>query len=281
MNLSFVEIRQELKPYIQSLWVFESPIGMPKSANNLCVPNGCPKLVIPYENSIRSISDGKIQECREQGVYFRADRNSATILSTARRETGLIGVEFRPYGAYAIFGIPMVEVGNRPVAVDSLLSGWGRETIELVRNQQNVQQKVACVQQQLIALLRERDFRNSVVEFCVDSLKKTNGSISIRELERQTGYTRRHLEALFGNHVGLSPKVLGRIFRFQRFYTEWAKGHSFDQLKDRLYDYYYDQAHFTKEFKRMTGFTPEDFVLGVPNEFGRRLALRTNKTTPE
>jgi methylphosphotriester-DNA--protein-cysteine methyltransferase len=78
---------------------------------------------------------------------------------------------------------------------------------------------------------------------------------------------------LFKERVGLSPKVLAGIFRFQRFYRKWAEGRSFDLLRDDLYDYYYDQAHFTKEFRKMTGHSPRKFSREVPNEFGRRLAL--------
>ena len=46
---------------------------------------------------------------------------------------------------------------------------------------------------------------------------------------------------------------------------------SYDVLKEGLYDYYYDQAHFSKEFKRMTGHSPLEFMTDVSNEFGRRL----------
>jgi AraC-like DNA-binding protein len=96
----------------------------------------------------------------------------------------------------------------------------------------------------------------------------------IKELERMTGYTRRYLDVLFKQHVGLSPKVLAGIFRFQMLYREWARGLSYDALKERLYDHYYDQAHFSKEFKRMTGHSPREFMTDVSNEFGRHLALK-------
>jgi hypothetical protein len=78
---------------------------------------------------------------------------------------------------------------------------------------------------------------------------------------------------LFRTHVGLSPKVLAGIFRFQKFYTKWAQKRPYEELREELFDYYYDQAHFTKVFKRMTSFSPEQFTLKVSNEFGRRLAL--------
>jgi AraC-like DNA-binding protein len=89
-----------------------------------------------------------------------------------------------------------------------------------------------------------------------------------------TGYTRRYLDVLFKQHVGLTPKVLAGIFRFQMFYQKWAQGQSYDVLKERLYDHYYDQAHFSKEFKRMTGHSPRELMNDVPNDFGRRLALK-------
>jgi hypothetical protein len=72
----------------------------------------------------------------------------------------------------------------------------------------------------------------------------------IKELERKTGYARRYLDLLFKHHVGLSPKVLAGIFRFQKFYQKWARGLSYDAFKEELYDYYYDRAHFSEEFKR-------------------------------
>jgi AraC-like DNA-binding protein len=174
----------------------------------------------------------------------------------------------------------MVEVGDRPQGVDLLFGRWGRELIEIVRNAERVDQKIDFIQRQLITLLTRSRLQNSIVEFCVSRLRTTDGLISVSELERQTGYTQRHLEALFNTQVGLSPKTLGRIFRFQRFYREWAKGRSFSQLKTEVNDYYYDQAHFTKEFKRMTGFSPEDFTLTISNEFGRCLALQRNSLEP-
>jgi hypothetical protein len=48
----------------------------------------------------------------------------------------------------------------------------------------------------------------------------------------------------------------------------------YEALKEELHDYYYDQAHFTKEFKKMTGYSPGKFTREVTNEFGRRLTFK-------
>ncbi|HEY3455518.1 MAG TPA: hypothetical protein VGK64_13010 [Bryobacteraceae bacterium] len=58
------------------------------------------------------------------------------------------------------------------------------------------------------------------------------------------------------------------ILRFQKFYRKWAQGIEFDVLRNELYDDYYDQAHFAKEFKRMTGYPPRQFSLEVSTNSG-------------
>jgi methylphosphotriester-DNA--protein-cysteine methyltransferase len=97
--------------------------------------------------------------------------------------------------------------------------------------------------------------------------------MKISDLEDKTGYSRRYLEILFKNHIGFSPKTLATIFRFQKFYRKWATDRQYGELKEELYDHYFDQAHFVKEFKRMTGFSPQRFIREVSNEFGRKLSL--------
>jgi AraC-like DNA-binding protein len=274
MKISFIQPRPELRSHIHAFWIFESPVGMPASESSLAAPNGSPKLIIPYENSITSIADGREQESVEQGLYFVGNRDSSTLLHTSSRKTGFIGIEFSPCGAYPIFGIPMDESANRLLSADVIFAKWGREMRERLRNVEGVNAKADFIQDQMAKLAQATRLRNPVVEFCVNTLKRTDGLISVQELERKTGYSRRYLEILFKTHVGLSPKVLAGICRFQKFYTKWAQGAPFDEIKDSLYDHYYDQAHFTKEFKRMTSFSPQQFSNDVVNDFGRTLSLR-------
>lgn len=46
MEVSFIQPRTELQPYTESLWVFESVVGMPQTDSSIAAPNGCSKLLI-------------------------------------------------------------------------------------------------------------------------------------------------------------------------------------------------------------------------------------------
>jgi len=168
----------------------------------------------------------------------------------------------------------MLETTNRHLAADEFLGRWGARIIEEVHDLKTADAKAVFIQTQLLMRLHANTRSNLVVRFCVDSLRTSFGRTPISDLERETGYSRRYLEMLFKHHVGVSPKTFATICRFQRFYRIWAQGMPYNALAQEIYDHYFDQAHFAKEFKRMTGFPPLRFSREIANEFGRHLSLR-------
>ncbi len=273
MKISFVQPRPELRPFIESFWVFESAVGMPAADKNMAPPNGCPKLILLYENTLVSRVDGRVQESRP-GLYFIGHRDTAPRIETSARRTAFIGIEFSPFDAYPFFGIPMDQTVNRLLVSEEIFPQQGRELRETLLNLERVDQKLDFIQEHLVGLLRKGRRDSELIRYCVSTLKASDGRMPIRELERKTGYSWRYLDLLFKQHVGYSPKALARIFRFQKFYRQWAQGLSFEEMKKDLYEFYYDQAHFTREFKRLTGYAPRKFVDEISNEFGRRLSLK-------
>jgi AraC-like DNA-binding protein len=275
MRLTFVQPRPELRPYIESFWIFESASGLPAADTSIAAPNGCAKLIIPYQNSLwsRHPDDGPT-ETKEHGLYFVGVQEAPTFLTSAPRETGFIAIEFRPHGAYRFLNLPMAETANGLYPFEELHNEVGRRMQETMCNLDGVTGKVQFAQDYLVSLLREPPRSFTVVDHVVGVLKTTGGRTAIKALEQYTGYSRRYLELLFREQVGVPPKALARIFRFQQFYEKWARGERYDLLTHELYDYYHDQSHFAKEFKKFTGYAPRRFANEIPNEFGRRLARR-------
>ena len=240
---------------------------------SLAVPNGCPKLVVNFENSLISSAGGRAQETREQNFSFVGIRTLPVMLSTPPKRTSFAGIEFRPSAVFPIFGIPMDELANRLFPAAAISNFLNSSFADMVWNQQGIRAKVDLVQRRLVEALGRGQPRNQLVECCMEYLRRTNGAAPISDLENKTGDGKRALEILFKKHIGISPKTLAEIFRFQWFYKRLARGQPFEAVKEDMYEMFYDQSHFTNEFRKMTGFSPRRYSLNIRNEFGRKVTL--------
>src|SRR5262245_22161208 len=155
MNISFVAPRPELQPYIASFLVLESPTGLPATTDNIAAPNGCSKLIVPCENSIVSVANGPTQISRVQATYFVGNRDSATHIRSSAQRTSFIAIEFRPQGAFQVFGVPMSETSNQLCQSDCVFGQWSRSLREEVDNLERMDQNVSAIQERLTALLRK------------------------------------------------------------------------------------------------------------------------------
>ena len=120
--------------------------------------------------------------------------------------------------------------------------------------------RVRAMQEFLIRLLRRADVdRCPAVDLAVREIELSRGGVRIHELSDRVGWTRRHLDREFSEHVGLSPKAFATIVRFQHLYARGLVSGDWPRSLEELYESYYDQAHFIRQFKHFTGFAPGEF----------------------
>jgi len=274
LQVRFINPRAELAAYIERFWVLESAAGLPAGKGNIVPPNGCAKLVIPVLNSIDSASSKGNGRSRPGELYFVGNQDSPTVLNSSGSRTVFVTIEFKPDGAFPLFGVPMHELANILCPVAGAFPDWGGAARTAVLDAERVDSKVDAIQQQLLKPTRRRTAGNPLVHYCVEALGRSSGLLPVAELARHTGYTGRYLEILFKQHVGMSPKALAGIFRFQRFHHLWAQGTPYEVVRTQLDSFYYDQAHFTREFKRLTGFPPRRYMREINSDFCRRIASR-------
>jgi AraC-like DNA-binding protein len=268
MKISFTETLQHLKPYIRSCWVYESASGVPAADTRIIVPNGTAKIFIPLKNPMTAFVGQKTMGAEEHHSHLAGLSETPTVITADAKDTVTLGVELTPKGLYHFFNLSMHEMANGLFTFEDLFGGWGARLQHMLANIENVQEKISFLQNALNYLLNKNMKDYSLLDHTIDVINESHGMVSVKELETQIGYSKRYLDMLFKEHVGVSPKRLASIARFQIFYKLWAQEKSKTFFKDNLYTYYYDQSHFIKEFKRFTGFTPQKFA-DFNNEFGR------------
>lgn len=88
-----------------------------------------------------------------------------------------------------------------------------------------------------------------------ERLRQTSGRLGVGQLVDEVGCSHRHLVARFREQVGLAPKAVARVLRFQASLRLLERGGR--SLADVAASAgYYDQAHLHREFRDFAGCTP-------------------------
>src|SRR6185295_20383896 len=85
-------------------------------------------------------------------------------------------------------------------------------------------------------------------------IRRSHGRITVDALASRCNLSGRQLERRFLDDVGLPPKRLARIVRFQRALAVLSARERGADLAFRLG--YADQAHFIRDFREFAGHTP-------------------------
>jgi AraC-like DNA-binding protein len=177
-----------------------------------------------------------------------------------------LGVEFRPGMAYRFFDVSMKELLNGVYPVDVVLGRMGQELQSQIEDAPAIEDKVRLIQGFLIHRLYALSNEDGLIDAAVSVIQSSNGLIPVRALCQELRYSKRYVDRKFRDRLGLSPKTLSRILRFQAVYHRWMAQPASKLSWQEFSNLYYDQAHFIKEFKHFTGFSPLDYTRQV-NEF--------------
>lgn len=268
INIQHIEPTLPLRPIVAKLCIFQSTGKMTDADTKLVVPNGMAKLIIPFRNGLVGRYDNWLCSSKESSITLVGLSDlPATVDIESDSPHGSIIVEFTPAGAYRLFNLRQAELKNRIYLLEEIFGKPARDLQERIANVVDVFGKLQIVQDYLTALLLGSE-QDPILDYCLQYIRSSNGLVTVAQLEKKTGYSSRWLHEKFSEKVGLSPKTLSSVIRFMHFYTEWAKNPTSRFYQNNIYDYFHDQAHFIKNFKRFTGLTPDKFRKSN-NEFGR------------
>src|SRR5580704_5827912 len=96
-----------------------------------------------------------------------------------------------------------------------------------------------------------------------------DGEISVKDLSAKLFWSARQINQYFNRQFGLSLKAYCNILRFQASLSHIQDGRLFPQLN------YYDQSHFIKEIKKLSGVSPKELFKNHNDRFLQFLV--TNK----
>jgi AraC-like DNA-binding protein len=189
--------------------------------------------------------DGERIRSFASGLYDRP------VLTERRGHQRILQLDLTPLGARRLLGVPMDELTNCVVPAEALI---GAELIDRAGEAGDWDACWALVQDALARRLDDGPVPPPELAHAYDRIVQTHGRIRVESLARETGWSRRHLATLFRRDVGVTPKTLARIVRFE--HARKLLGTGADLADVAFTCGFADQPHFTREFRDLAWTTP-------------------------
>ena len=205
--------------------------------------------------------------CRSQGdisAYgaargFLAGLDESYVISETEGNQQGIQIGLTPIGAYRILGLPMHLVANRMIDLSDLFGDDARRLIEQLQEAEDHEHRFALLDATLLARISKSRPLSPIAMQAWHRLVRTSGRADIGKLATEFDCSRKHLVSKFHEQVGLAPKPLAKLLRFNHVIRRLKSGAGdWAALADRCG--FYDQAHFIKDFREFAGMTPSAFM---------------------
>ncbi|AYG84652.1 HTH-type transcriptional activator RhaR [Streptomyces hundungensis] len=167
----------------------------------------------------------------------------------------VIRLEFTPLGAYRLFALPMRELTNQVVRLDSVLGPGTDALVERMAATPDWDARFDLLDAVLLGRLDRGPAPAPEVDHVWRRLAASAGSIPVGGLAEEVGWSRSYLVRRFTQQVGLTPKTAARVLRFRRA-TELLAGGTVSLAGLSAACGYYDQGHLSREFQALAGITP-------------------------
>jgi AraC-like DNA-binding protein len=237
--MAYRELAQQA-PLVACLWERE-PIDTPRSQPVL--PDACVDIVA---------IDGRL---------LIAGPATGPVTSRIPAGATVMGVRFRVGAAGVALGLPAKELLDARVPLEDV---WGREADRIAERV-----AAAAPATRLTVLANEIRARTSDVPDPLVRAAARQPHVRVADLAATLGFTDRQLRRRFTAAVGYGPKTLQRVLRFQRFLA-LARRATPELARLALEAGYADQAHLTREVRRLSGSTPVELLAGGAGPAGER-----------
>ncbi len=256
MNYQTFEPGKELRSFVKCYWTLESPKEEYPQKQTI-VPDGCMEMIFHYGDLYKQYTENGKNSLQPRCFVIGQLTRPLEIAPTG--ETGIFSVRFHPNGFLPFTTIPIKEMENTAIPLQKLFGKEGQEIEEKILNVHLTSERIKLIEPFLLKRLTDNETIDRIVKSTVETILTANGQLSVDELSKQANINRRQLERKFSSAIGLSPKQLSKTIRLQAS-LKMMLNKKFTSLTALAYENeYYDQAHFIKDFKELTGFTPKEF----------------------
>lgn len=255
MNCFIHKPKGLLSEYVKSIWIMDN---FKKCCNDICIPlipSGCVEIVIHFDGkgkySVNNSSDHLITNASASGQKLNQKKYYSI------NSAGILAVILQPDASNIILGMPSNLISNTTINLTDVFGNSVNNLIEQIHNETDKNTIISNVEKFFTSkIVNTKDTR--IAQFVKD-ISSSGGCNNLLKVASELNLSLRQLERKVFEVVGISPKEFSRIVRFQK--SLFIKQHNPKiNLTSLSYECgYFDQSHFIKEFKSISGYAPKEF----------------------
>jgi len=250
-----------LSDFIERFWLCSDA---PPHLMERILPSGTIEMVFNLRDAeIRIYDPSRLDHVKRlSGAVVSGTYGSFFVIDTLVHAS-MLGVHFRPGGAFPFLGVPACEMADTHV---DLAMFWGPSAAELRERlclAATPEERFLLLEAVLVRRLRQPPKRHGAVSFALDAFERTDMDVSVRTVAQRVGLSQRRFIQVFAAEVGLTPKLYGRVRRFQRARKLVGKVAAPDWAGIAAACGYFDQSHLIRDFRAFSGLSPTAYLRQV------------------
>ncbi len=248
-----------LSQFVENIWLVQGLFA--DYTREKILPDGAIELIFDLDPEPKNIFEDEASTGFRtvKKAWISGERTRYIVIGAARNQS-MVGVRFRPGGAYPFFRFPISELSESVTELDLI---WGR-LVDEIRDQLSViespEARLLYLESILLRQVQRTLEPNRLISFAVNQLQHSPQFLAIRDLATMVGISQKHLITQFEKVVGLRPKSFARVCKFQKVINLIEQENQIEWSAIASDCGYYDQAHFIKEFQAFSGLNPSDYV---------------------
>jgi AraC-like DNA-binding protein len=236
---------EPLRPYI-SHYTITFPNKQCISDNYTVIPNASSTIVFGFDGS------------RIGSTLFGTSTLSNKVGEEANSYQMILIIALNPCGLSHFVKINQSELTDRILPLEDVDIHLYRRIYNAFETSiiiEEILHKIDCL---FLSSLGQKTM-NDELKLAVDMTMNSNTPLTVKELSQSVCYSQRHLNRIFHQYMGISPKSFSRLVRINKA-IKLLKNPQITLAQVAQQTGFYDQPHFIHEFQSICSISPQQYL---------------------
>ncbi|MBA3562448.1 MAG: AraC family transcriptional regulator [Gammaproteobacteria bacterium] len=249
--------RPALEPYVATLWYGEGEV---RYQRDRILPSACSHLLINLGPTQYLVEPGPPERRIPFVDVWYSGLHQIPVDTEAPLGNALLGVALRASGGRPWLHTDADLLANRVLPLADVLGDGVLALRERLLEARGIEARFDLVERWMVTRLDSRHRVHASVCSALQRIESCGGRLTVEELARESGISRKRLSRLFRCQTGLTPKALARVLRFKSAIGLLTKVERVPWVELAAHCGYYDQSHLIRDFRAFSGYAPGEFL---------------------